>query len=281
MKSNQKLVALLLLASLAGYQSKAQIRPTIQKEIRLVNPAESGTGHVSWRASEGTATYNITVPGTAPTAGSLLKAGSITGSNVIMEWQSLSSAVSSVGWSLEGNSVTAGGTASGQQFIGTTNTQPLVLATTHATAQPIIMMTGNSERLRLTAEGNMQVQSLSGNAAATLPAGNDRIVIADNNGLVKQASLAAIVTGNGYYLAKAKGVLALSSAADSVEISPVNGLGNSVSIDANDVIQITLESNSNELPVPSYYITRNTGTGKFIIYFSAGFVGSCNWTLTE
>ena len=281
MKTIQKMAALLLTAGLAGYQAQAQIRPTIQKEIRLVNPAESGTGHVSLRAAEGTATYNLTVPGTLPAAGGILKVGSVSGSSATMEWQSLSNAVSSVGWSLEGNSITTGGTANGQQFIGTTNTQPLVLATTHATAQPIIMMIGNTERMRLTADGNLQVQNLNGTAAATLPTGFDRIVVADNTGLIKQASIDAVLTGNGYYITKARGVSTPASAVESLEVSPVNGLGNAVSIDANDVIQVTLESASNDMPVPSYYISRNTGTGKFTIYFSAGFTGTCNWTVTE
>lgn len=59
------------------------------------------------------------------------------------------------GWALAGNAITAGGTGAGQQFIGTTNAQPLVVAT--VAAQPIQFLTGNTERVRITSAGNVGI----------------------------------------------------------------------------------------------------------------------------
>ena len=60
----KKTIKILMIFSVSVLTTKmwAQIRPTIQKEIRLVNPAQSGTGYLALRAAEGTATYTITLP---------------------------------------------------------------------------------------------------------------------------------------------------------------------------------------------------------------------------
>jgi hypothetical protein len=313
----------------ATIQSKAQVRPTIQKELRLVNPSSGSNSFVGLRSSEGTSTYTLAVPGAVPSQGQILKVGSISGTTASLEWQSLASAVSSAGWSLEGNAVTDGGTATGQQFMGTTNATPLVIATTHATAQPIKLLTGNEERMRINANGNVGIgsslssshtlevggtfratgnssiggnlevtgaltsqgnflasqnavfTSLSGALTTTLPAGFDRLVIADNTGLLKQASIDAVLNGYGYSVTKARGTATPTEAVESLEVSPFNVLGNAVAIDANDVIHITLEGSGNDMPIPSYYIVRNSTAGKFTIYFSAPFAGTCNWSLIE
>lgn len=59
------------------------------------------------------------------------------------------------GWALAGNSITAGGTGVGQQYIGTTNAQPLVAAT--IVSQPIIFLTNNVERMRITPTGSVGI----------------------------------------------------------------------------------------------------------------------------
>lgn len=329
MKIELKLFPLLFLSVLFIDQSFAQIRPTIQKEIRLMSPSSSSNSYVGLRSMDGTTTYTLTVPGASPTQGQILKVGTISGSSATLEWQSLASAVSSAGWSLEGNAITAAGTSAGQQFIGTTSAEPLVIATTHTTAQPIKLLTGNEERLRINANGNVGIgtalvasntlevggtfkttgnsyiggtlevagaltaqssfladgnavfTTLSGTAAGSLPVGYDRLVIADNTGLIKQASINAVLTGNGYYVTKARGTATPTEAVESIEVSPLNGLGNSVNLESNDVIQITLEGTATDMPIPSFYLIRNNTAGKFTIYFSAPYSGTCNWSIIE
>lgn len=57
---------------------------------------------------------------------------------------------SQVAWETQGNSIGA------TDFLGTTNTQPLVLKTTNTTtAQPIIFSTNATEQMRLLANGNL------------------------------------------------------------------------------------------------------------------------------
>jgi hypothetical protein len=329
MKNLQKLTLSLFVLLICIMQGNAQIRSTIQKEIRLIDPAVNGSSYVGLRSAEATSTYTLSIPGALPAAGQLLKVGTVSGSVANMEWQSMAAAVSSVGWSLEGNAITLAGTATGQQFIGTTNEQPLVIATTNVTAQPIKLLTGNQERMRINAngnigigsslsptntlevggsfrstgnssiggtleitgaitaaaamqvDGNVQLTTLNGTAAASIPAGYDRLVMADNNGVLKQASLDAVLRGNGYAVTKARGAITPASAVENIEVSPLNGMGNAISIETNDVIHITLEGAGADMPIPSYYIIRNTTSGKFTIYFSAPFAGTCNWSVIE
>ena len=308
---------------------EAQIRPAIQKEIRLVNPTQSGTGYVGIRATEGTTTYSIALPAGLPAANSLLKVSGVTGTNASLEWQSIPATVAGIAWALEGNPITVAGTSTGQQFLGTTSAQPLVIATTHTTAQPIKLLTGNTERMRINADGKIGMGSnlnaattldvggtfrtsgassfgstvevtgattlsstlgvtgdvtftaLGGAVSTTIQTGYDRLLVANNSGLIRQASLDAVLTHNGYHLTKARGFSSYTTAAESVEITPTNGQGNPVVIDTNDAISITLEGAGNDMAIPSYYISRNTTAGKFTVYFSSPFTGSINWSILE
>ena len=158
MKKNYLKILTIGCVLLATFQGFAQVRPSIQKEIRLVNPAQSGTGYLALRASEGTSTYTLSLPTALPTASSVLKISAINGTAATSEWQSLSTAINTTAWSLEGNNISAAGTSAGQQYIGTSSAQPLVIATTHTTSQPIKLLTGNTERMRINADGKIGVE---------------------------------------------------------------------------------------------------------------------------
>lgn len=308
---------------------EAQIRPSIQKELRLVNPTQSGTGFVGIKATEGTTTYSLSMPSAMPTTNSLLKVSNVVGTTANLEWQSIQGAVTGFAWSLDGNAISLAGTASGQQFLGTTSAQPLVIATTHTTAQPIKLLTGNTERMRINADGKIGLgtalnaattldvggtfrtsgsasfgntievtgtatlsgalsvagdvtfTTLGGAVATSIPSGYDRLLVANNSGLLRQASLDAVLTHNGYHLTKARGFSSYTTATESVEIVPTNGQGNPIMLDTNDAISLTLEGITNDMAIPSYYISRNTTTGKFTVYFSSPFTGSINWSIVE
>ena len=129
--------------------------------------------------------------------------------------------------------------------------------------------------------GDVTFTALGGAVSTTIQTGYDRLLVANNSGLIRQASLDAVLTHNGYHLTKARGFSSYTTAAESVEITPTNGQGNPVVIDTNDAISITLEGAGNDMAIPSYYISRNTTAGKFTVYFSSPFTGSINWSILE
>ena len=59
MKQLRIVAATLLLLAGISMESFAQ-SPTIQKEVRLVNPTTGGSGYVGLKAAAGTVTYTLT-----------------------------------------------------------------------------------------------------------------------------------------------------------------------------------------------------------------------------
>lgn len=135
-----------------------------------------------------------------------------------------SSVVSQSAWVLAGNAPTASWNGVTGSFLGTTNAQPLSIATTNAVAQDINVYTGASgANLRMTIEGdgdiimrgtagtpNVTLESVGGAAAASLPVGYDRVLIANNTGLVSQASASAIVNSSAWTLTGNTGTTAFN-----------------------------------------------------------------------
>lgn len=174
MKQFRIVAAVVLLLTGVSVDTLAQ-SPTIQKEVRLVSPTTGQTGYVGLKAAAGTASYTLTMPGTAPTADQVLTVSSITGGSVSLTWTSPASA----SWSLTGNA----GTNSSTHFLGTTD------------AQPLLFKTNGTPRLTLGATGGATFSDLAGTAGtATTTNTNEGVVIANNNGLISKASYESVVT---------------------------------------------------------------------------------------
>jgi hypothetical protein len=110
----------------------------------------------------------------------------------------LSSISGSSGWALTGNATTNAWNGTSGTRIGTTSAQPLVLATTNATAQDIRFFTGANganERMRITGAGNILVNSLGGVSNTTTPGGFDRVLLANSSGQFNQVGISSLGSG--------------------------------------------------------------------------------------
>jgi len=129
------------------------------RELRFYEPntsfTYSGTNYSAFKAGTQTANITYTLPTALGSGGSNYILTDASGSGTL-SWTSVSSLFGSNAWTLSGNAPSAAYNGSTGNFMGTTNTQPLVIATTNTTtAQPIQFMTGNSERFRITGTGLM------------------------------------------------------------------------------------------------------------------------------
>lgn len=129
------------------------------RELRFYEPntsfTYSGTNYSAFKAGTQSANITYTLPTALGSGGSNYILTDASGSGTL-SWTPVASLFGSNAWTLSGNAPTAAYNGSSGSFLGTTNTQPLVIATTNtATAQPIQFMTGNSERLRITGTGLM------------------------------------------------------------------------------------------------------------------------------
>jgi hypothetical protein len=75
-----------------------------------------------------------------------------------VERRAASGLIGATVWALTGNAITSAWNGTSGNFLGTTNAQPLVIATTNtAPPQPIQFWTGNTERMRITATGDVGI----------------------------------------------------------------------------------------------------------------------------
>lgn len=311
MKQNKMLAAAVLLLTGMGFNAMAQ-SPNIQKELRLVNPA-SGSGYVGLKAAPGTSTYTLSLPAAAPTANQVLTVSSISGGSVSLTWNS----PDATGWSLTGNAGTNEssflGTLDAQPLVIKTDnsTRMTIGATGSITMNSLAGVTGTTSTTTdegvVIADANGQLSKASYSSLVTtgLLASTSGVIVGGpltvnglftaNNGGTISGTLNLIgssplqLNGNGgnageilqsngpgaaptwsNAYVKGRGLVSVS-ANESINVA-------ASSIDVDDAINVTLEGTGADMPIPSYYVARNAGTG-FTIYFSAPFTGSCNWSI--
>ncbi|MCX8051231.1 MAG: hypothetical protein N3B17_04975 [Chlorobi bacterium] len=110
-----------------------------------------GNNYTAFQAQDQSSDIVYTLPA-AITAGGVLQ----TDASGNLSWV----APSAYGWQLNGNSITSAWNGTTGSFLGTTNTQPLVIATTNtSTPQPIQLWTNNAERMRITESGIVRIQN--------------------------------------------------------------------------------------------------------------------------
>ncbi|MEY3385678.1 MAG: hypothetical protein RIR53_489 [Bacteroidota bacterium] len=87
----------------------------------------------------GVTPYTLILPTTVGESGQALTIQTVTGTSATLSWSNTNF------WSLQGSDITLGGTAAGQQYLGTKNSQDLVIASNGTEAMRIIGVAGPSQ----------------------------------------------------------------------------------------------------------------------------------------
>jgi hypothetical protein len=125
----------LVLTAGAVVLSKAQSTTTGTLNLRNGQPATVSLT----LPTTGVTGYKMELPATIGAQGEALTVSSVSGTTATLGWTSMPY------WSLSGSSITTGGTGVGQQFIGTSNTQDLVLAANAAERLRIVGTAGPTQ----------------------------------------------------------------------------------------------------------------------------------------
>ena len=141
--------ATLVAAAVASYAQTAL--PILTRELYLQsNSAGNPLIQISAPSALGPA-YNMILPPGPGNLGDVLTWSASTGALI---WESPATG----SWSLLGNTINTAGTGPNQVFLGTLNTEPLVLATVNTTTpQAMMFLTGNTERMRILSTGNVGI----------------------------------------------------------------------------------------------------------------------------
>ena len=137
------------------------------RQLRLYEPSESGTNFTAFRAQAQTSDITYTLPASLTTTNTVATGILQSDASGNMSWLNPSALAAATAWALKGNSITSAWNGSNGNFLGTTNTEPLVIATTNTVSpQPIQFWTNNTERVRVTATGDVGIGTAT--PAATL-----------------------------------------------------------------------------------------------------------------
>jgi len=118
------------------------------RQLRLYEPSGSGTNYTAFRAQAQGSDITYTLPASLTTTNTVATGILQTDGGGTLSWLDPTALATATAWALTGNSIT------GTEFLGTTNNQPLVIRT------------NNTERLRITATGNVGIGTAT--PAATL-----------------------------------------------------------------------------------------------------------------
>ncbi|HYM21126.1 MAG TPA: hypothetical protein VEW28_09005 [Candidatus Kapabacteria bacterium] len=130
------------------------------------------------------------------------------GSNLVPTWTDLTTLLNGSFWTLTGNSITSAYNGTTGNFLGTTDAQPLVVATTNtATPQPIEFYTNNTEKMRLSASGNLGINQTNPTQLVEVRNGN---LFLSNSGTSDQLQFQGTSAGITSFQAGAQGATNLN-----------------------------------------------------------------------
>lgn len=181
----------LVLTAGAVVLSKAQSTTTGTLNLRNGQPA---TVSLTVPAA-GVTGYKMELPATIGAQGEALTVSSVSGTTATLGWTSMPY------WSLSGSAITTGGTAVGQQYIGTSNTQDLVLAANAAERFRIVGTAGPAQGFvgigTATPKSNLDVQGdvlLSNSGSASLLKFQEPLADGSNTTSIKAQTQAIDIT---------------------------------------------------------------------------------------
>jgi hypothetical protein len=124
------------------------------RQLRLYEPSGAGANFTAFQAQAQASDIIYTLPASL-TPTSTVGAGILqTDASGNLSWLTPSALVTGSAWALTGNAITAAWDGTTGNFLGTTNAQPLVIATTNTTTpQPIQIWVGNQETFRFNPPG--------------------------------------------------------------------------------------------------------------------------------
>ncbi|MEP7234630.1 MAG: hypothetical protein ABI778_04970, partial [Ignavibacteriota bacterium] len=161
----------------------------------------TGSGLTSFQAgAQGAANINYTLPLALPPVGGYVLSSSVGGA---LSWVDPSS-VSSSAWQLLGNFGTTAWNGATGNFLGTTDAQPTVIATTStSTPQPIEFYTNTTEKMRISATGLVGINQSNPTQLLEIKDGN---FLLSNSGTADQLQFQGTSTGITTFEAGAQGV---------------------------------------------------------------------------
>lgn len=128
---------LLSIMALEALSLRLQAQSLTTGTLQLRNAQPSTIGLTI--PSTGVTTYSLALPSAIGETGQVMTIQTVTGTTATLGWSSTNY------WSLNGSDVTAGGVATGQQYLGTRNAQDLVIASNATEAIRVIGLAGPSQ----------------------------------------------------------------------------------------------------------------------------------------